>query len=80
MLRDEWQKIVPTRVHLNCEYEIVKKSGERRWVLEIGQAIYGAQGETVALEGIIIDITEQKKRENEIIYLSEHDFPIGAIQ
>lgn len=59
------------------EYEITTKTGERKWVLDLGQGIYDAQDNVEALEGIVIDISEQKKREAQITYLNERDFLTG---
>ncbi len=55
------------------EYEIETASGERKWVLDINQAVYGIDGKISALEGIIIDITESKKQFLQIQYLNDHD-------
>ena len=55
------------------EYEILTSSGERKWVLDINQGIYGDDGKIVALEGIIIDITNSKLQFLQIQYLSSHD-------
>ncbi len=60
-------------VSFQFEYEVIKKTGERRWVYEIGQAVRDASDAIVALEGIVIDINDRKMREQEIVYLSEHD-------
>lgn len=65
--------------HLNSnqgnryEYEILTASGERKWVLDINQGVFDASGELIALEGIIIDITNSKLQFLQIQYLSNHD-------
>jgi len=46
-------------------------------VLELGQGIFDDTGNIEALEGIVIDITEQKKREAQITYLNERDLLTG---
>lgn len=55
------------------EYEILTATGERKWVLDINQGVYGESGEIEALEGIIVDITESKRQFLQIQYLSDHD-------
>lgn len=55
------------------EYEILTASGERKWVLDINQGVYTDSGDLVALEGIIIDITNSKLQFLQIQYLSNHD-------
>jgi PAS domain S-box-containing protein len=57
----------------SCEYEITAASGERKWVLEIGQGLYNEKGEPEALEGLILDISHRKDMENRLRYLNEHD-------
>lgn len=73
LLWNEWRRIVPNRLPFTYEYEIVTASGERKWVLETGQGIYDAQGNVEALEGIVLDISDRKKMENELRYNYEHD-------
>ncbi len=71
-----WQESV---MHLDShqgnryEYEILTASSERKWVLDINQGVYDSSGELIALEGIIIDITNSKLQFLQIQYLSNHD-------
>lgn len=76
-LRDEWSRAVRNRTKLAEEYEIMTASGEMKWVFEQGQAIYDETGEVKALEGLIIDIADRKRKEEEIVYLNNHDFLTG---
>ena len=71
-LRKEWKRILRDRNSFNHEYEIITSSGERKWVLEMGEGVFN-NGKVVALEGIIIDITRRKNIENNLKYNSEHD-------
>ena len=73
----EWKKILKDRLPFKYEYEINTADGERKWVLEMGQGIYNAQGEVEALEGIILDISDRKQIENNLRYNSEHDIWTG---
>ncbi len=77
IIRKEWERILPQHKNFRFEYEIITKSGERKWVLELGQGVYDKDGEVEALEGVIFDISDQKKREAKITYLSERDFLTG---
>ena len=72
-LRAEWEKVIPLNEPFHSEYEIITASGERRWVMEAGQAIYDESGEPVFLEGIILDISQRKKYEHQLIHVSEYD-------
>jgi diguanylate cyclase (GGDEF)-like protein/PAS domain S-box-containing protein len=72
-IRALWREATDRAKGFRSEYEIIKKSGERRWVYEIAQIVPGPDGEVSALEGIIVDITDRKEHEREIAYMSEHD-------
>jgi len=77
ILFEEWERVLKVRGDFRYEYEIITASGAHKWVLELGQGIFNNNGEVEALEGIVIDITNQKKREAQIRYMSEHDFLTG---
>ena len=47
----EWTRVLSQKRSFRYEYEITAKSGERKWVLELGQGIYSENGEVEALEG-----------------------------
>lgn len=72
-LQNEWKKAVEFKAPFRQEYKINSAEGKEKWVLEIGQAILDNSDNVAALEGIIIDISEQKEREERIKYISEHD-------
>ena len=72
-LWNEWERILAKREPFKHEYEIITATGEKKWVLELGQGIYNEQGEVEALEGIVLDISERKAIENTLKYNSEHD-------
>ncbi len=73
----EWERILPLHSPFRYEYEIRTASGERKWVLEMGQGVYDAEDNVEALEGIIVDITETKKQLTQIRYMNDHDFMTG---
>lgn len=77
LLRKEWDRVLKLHEPFKSEYEIETRDGTRKWVMELGQGVFGEYGEVEALEGIIIDMTERKKQEEHIQYLSEHDFLTG---
>ncbi|HEX5692514.1 MAG TPA: PAS domain S-box protein, partial [Roseiflexaceae bacterium] len=43
------------------EYRIITTTGEEKWVWDQASGIYSETGELLAIEGIITDITEQKR-------------------
>lgn len=77
LLWNEWKRILAGRLPFKYEYEIITGAGERKWVLELGQGIYGEKGEVEALEGIILDISDRKRIENNLRYNNEHDIWTG---
>lgn len=54
----------------NVEYRIHHKDGQIRWVFERGQVVRTAEGQALYLDGIIFDITEQKKAAERLRQLS----------
>lgn len=48
-------------------YRITSKSGELKWVWEQGLGVFSESGELIALEGLITDISEQKRSEEALL-------------
>ena len=46
-------------------YRIITAGGEEKWVWEKGSGVFSPQGQLVALEGLITDITARKRAEEE---------------
>ncbi|GAB3668129.1 PAS domain S-box protein [Halopiger thermotolerans] len=66
-------------------YRIETADGDRRWVRDYGRGIFDDDGDLVAIEGIVADITERKRLEADLAEseqryrtLVEH-FPNGAV-
>lgn len=72
-----WGDAVKNRQAVREEFVIVTATGERKWVLEQGQPVYNEMGFVESLEGLILDISEQKSKQIEIQYMSEHDMLTG---
>ncbi|GAB3018599.1 hypothetical protein GCM10025298_02220 [Natronobiforma cellulositropha] len=47
-------------------YPIQTADGERRWVSEQGRGVYAADGSVETIEGVIIDVTDQREYEQEL--------------
>ncbi len=73
----EWERVLALNIPFQGEYEIVTKNGDRKWVMEMGQGVYDTEGNVVALEGLIIDMTSKKISEAQIKHMSDHDFLTG---
>lgn len=74
---NRWQEALRTANHFELEYEIITATGKRKWVLEMGQGVFDAEGNIEALEGIIIDITDRKQHELQLKLISEIDLITG---
>ncbi len=59
-LWNKWQDVLSRKDYFEDEYEIITKTGERRWVWERGRGIYDEQGHLKFLEGFITDVTDRK--------------------
>jgi len=51
---------------LRMEYRIVRKDGESRWVNDRRQMIYDEGGRLLYVDGLCLDISDQKKAEQEL--------------
>lgn len=72
-----WKDVIANKSKLVEEYELITREGDIKWVFEQGQPIFDESGTVIALEGLIIDITDRKKKEEEISYLNDYDFLTG---
>ena len=72
-LWNKWEQILAKREPFKHEYEIITATGEKKWVLELGQGVFDGKGEVEALEGIVLDISDRKAIEDALKYNNEHD-------
>ncbi len=77
-VRDLWKLAVANKSIVRTEYEIMTAAGETKWVYEQGQPVFDEYGKLIMLEGIIVDITQQKEREERINYLTYFDAMTGV--
>ncbi|AGB48590.1 PAS domain S-box [Methanomethylovorans hollandica DSM 15978] len=71
----KYQEMLARKETFQDEYTITTAIGEVKWVWEQGKGVYADNGELIAIEGFIADITEKKKvqetlRESESRYRS----------
>ena len=55
------------------EYRILTADGWERWVLEQGRAVCDANGDVVAIEGFVSDVTERHMASAAITHQAQHD-------
>ncbi len=53
---------------LRCEYRLVKSDGQVRWFLDEAVLVRDEAGESLFLQGILVDITKDKEIEQELYY------------
>ena len=70
-VRMEVQKSLQKRHSFKVTYRIVTADNELKWVWDQGLGIYSKNGELEALEGFVIDITQQKNAENKLNFYAE---------
>ncbi|MEW5815207.1 MAG: PAS domain S-box protein, partial [Spirochaetota bacterium] len=64
--RAEFHRIIEEQSYVRgFEFETYHKDGNRRWVRENGRLVRDAQGNALYYEGVIEDITERKRAEQE---------------
>ena len=75
---EKFKQTVEKRTPFRFEYEIMTARKVRKWVMETGRGVFDETGkQVVALEGIILDITESKRRLDRIQYMYTHDYITG---
>jgi len=52
------------KIPIDTEYRIIRPDGRTRWMRAMGSAAYDASGKATRLDGISLDITDSKFREN----------------
>jgi PAS domain S-box-containing protein len=68
----EIEAALAKRRPFEVSYRIRAKSGEEKWVLEHGRAVYADDGRLVAVEGLIRDISEQRRAEERLRQSEAH--------
>ncbi|MEN6308528.1 MAG: PocR ligand-binding domain-containing protein [Anaerohalosphaeraceae bacterium] len=63
---DKWQKNLANREKFTDEYRIRTKDGTIKWVWEQGHGVYSEDGQVLALEGFITDVTARKQAEESL--------------
>ncbi len=57
---------------LRCEYRLLMRNGAPRWFLDEARVVHDATGVPLFLQGVLIDITEDKHREAELDFHRRH--------
>jgi len=62
-LREKREAALGAHQPASNEYRMYTRSGELRWVLDVAQGIYDADGHVVGIEGFITDVTARRRLE-----------------
>ena len=64
-----WQTVqqgVGARRPYRTTYRVITAQGEARWLWEQGQGVYGVDGELIAIEGFVNDVTALRRTQSEL--------------
>jgi PAS domain S-box-containing protein len=64
--RMQWDALMAGSVPPTYEFQIINRAGQTRWFNQRNMLVRDSEGRTVAIEGIITDITRQKETEREL--------------
>lgn len=77
---DSWENLLAAMektmsygVPCDVELEVIRKDESKGWIWLLGEAERDEKDKVVSISGTAQDITERKKNENKLIYLSYHD-------
>jgi len=75
---EESAGLIKERKSIVQVYRIIAKSGENRWVEDHKTSLFSQEGRFVGIDGIVFDITERKRAEEEL--QKEKDFRNRLVQ
>ncbi len=70
---ENFNKALVGEPSLPVEFEFEMPSGCKGWVTDSCSPLYDNSGEIIGVIGIVQEISDRKKREQEIVYLNYHD-------
>lgn len=62
---------IADRTQYDIEYRTVASDGREKWIRAIGRTFYDAQGDPIRFDGVTLDITERKRREENAAFLAD---------
>lgn len=64
--KEQWTNLLQGEMPPTYEYQIIHKSGKVCWLNQRNILVYNKVGDTIAIEGIVTDITERKQYESDL--------------
>jgi PAS domain S-box-containing protein len=77
---DAFEQVRATGKPLRCEYRLFNRAGEVRWFLDEASLVYDEHGRPLLLQGILIDITQEKQVEEELLLHRRHIDDLVALR
>lgn len=71
---EKYKEVLLGGKYVQGQYRIIHSSGETRWVMKQSLPVFDAHQNLIRVDGIISDITDQKKAEEQINHLANHDY------
>ncbi|HVR70667.1 MAG TPA: ATP-binding protein [Vicinamibacteria bacterium] len=66
-----WQAAFDRRAGFEAEYRLRRHDGEYRWLLDIGQPRFAADGSFAGYIGSAVDVTERRRQQDRLLVLAE---------
>ncbi|MBL4638782.1 MAG: EAL domain-containing protein, partial [Proteobacteria bacterium] len=79
MVEDTVMEAVEQDKPYTIEFRIVNADGIICWVFEKGQGVFDEQGNLQYLDGVIVDITDRKRADEQITFQASHDALTGLV-
>jgi diguanylate cyclase (GGDEF)-like protein/PAS domain S-box-containing protein len=67
-VREAYAKTYEHHIPLRCEYRLIKSNGKVSWYLDEANVVRDEAGGSLFLQGILVDITQDKDIEQELFY------------
>ena len=71
-VEDAFDSVRASGKPLRCEYRLLNRAGEARWFLDEARLMHDESGQPQILQGILVDITEDKLVEEELRVYRRH--------
>jgi PAS domain S-box-containing protein len=66
LVRQASDRSIASRRPFTVDYRVIHRDGSVHWVHETGRAVFDESGRAVYLDGVIFDVTEQRRIEGEL--------------
>lgn len=75
---EQWANLIKGEMPPTYEYQIIHKSGDVRWLNQRNILVCDDNGNPIAIEGIVTDITERKLVEDALFFVAQRGWQIST--